>query len=245
MVPFDRPNFGVVFMSWNRNWFRRVDLNRHLQKPRFTFQALQEFDWRVWMDQLTLYMTSGKVMVALLQLPVSLWRDTCNYNGGDSVHRAQNFNGFTGPISRAVSVTTGSPKLLLRMWYDPIRSLCRLFFLAFVSWRTCSWNLKVTLTVAVSRGRRMVRVRSCCLNMFPGILDEIKIYSLPAYCSDLFSAPDRGSFGVSNSCALWRFGPPNEPSQLMCFLMPCIASKFHAMSVFLFRIYSDPIPNPI
>jgi len=44
-------------------------LNRHLQKARFTFQALLEFDWRVWMDQLTLYMTSGKVMVALLQLP--------------------------------------------------------------------------------------------------------------------------------------------------------------------------------
>ena len=44
-------------------------LNRPLQKARFTFQALLEFDWRVWMDQLTLYMTSGKVMLALLQLP--------------------------------------------------------------------------------------------------------------------------------------------------------------------------------
>ena len=35
----------------------------------------------------------------------------------------------------------------------------------------------------------------------------------------------------------------------MCFLMPCIASKFHASSFFLFRIYSEsilnPIPNPI
>ena len=92
-------------------------------------------------------------------------------------------------------------------------------------------------------------MRSCCLRMFPGIRDEIKIYSLPADCSDLFSAPDRGSFGVSNSCALWRFGPRREPSQLMCFLMPCIASKFHAPSFFLFRIYSEsilnPIPNPI
>ena len=95
----------------------------------------------------------------------------------------------------------------------------------------------------------MVRVRSCCLRVFPGIRDEIKIYSLPADCSDLFSAPDRGSFGVSDSCALWRFGPRREPSQLMCFLMPCIASKFHASSFFLFRIYSEsilnPIPNPI
>ena len=81
--------------------------------------------------------------------------------------------------------------------------------------------------------------------MFPGIRDKIKIYSLPADCSDLFSAPDRGSFDVSNSCALWRFGPPREPSQLMCFLMPCVASKFHAMSFFLFRIYSESIPNPI
>ena len=93
-------------------------------------------------------------------------------------------------------------------------------------------------------------MRSCCLRVFPGIRDEIKIYSLPADCSDLFSAPDRGSFfGVSNSCALWRFGPRREPSQLMCFLMPCIASKFHASSFFLFRIYSEsilnPIPNPI
>ena len=44
-------------------------LNRPLQKARFTFQALLEFDWRAWMDQLTLYMTSGKVMLALLQLP--------------------------------------------------------------------------------------------------------------------------------------------------------------------------------
>ena len=59
---------------------------------------------------------------------------------------------------------------------------------------------------------------------------------LPADCSNLFSAPDRGSFGASNSYALWPFGPPREPSQLMCFLMPCIASKFHAMSFF-------PIPN--
>ena len=137
-------------------------------------------------------------------------------------------------------MTTGSPKLLLRMWYDPIRSLRRLFFWAFVS---CSCHTAYVLmkleSDTGSRGRRMVRVRSCCLHMFPGIRDEIKIYSLPADCSDLFSAPDRGSFGVSNSCALWRFGPPREPSQLMCFLMPCIASKFHAMSFFLFRIYSE------
>ena len=97
--------------------------------------------------------------------------------------------------------------------------------------------------VAISWGRRMVRVRSCCLHMFPSIRDEIKIYSLPADCSDKFSAPDRGS--VSNSCALWRFGRRREPSQLMCFLIPCIASKFHAMSFFLFRIYSESIPNPI
>ena len=48
-------------------------------------------------------------------------------------------------------------------------------------------------------------MRSCCLNMFPGIRDETKIYSLSADCSDLCSAPDRGSFGVSNSCALWAF----------------------------------------
>ena len=37
---------------------------------------------------------------------------------------------------------------------------------------------------------------SCCLHMLPSIRDEIKIYSLPADCSDLFSAPDRGSFGL-------------------------------------------------
>ena len=58
-------------------------------------------------------------IVAVARL-VSLWRDICNYNSGGPVCRVQNFNGFTGPISRAVSVTTGSPKLLPRMWYDPI-----------------------------------------------------------------------------------------------------------------------------
>ena len=60
-------------------------------------------------------------IVAVARL-VSLWRDTCSYNGGGPVHRAQDFNGFTGPISRAISVTTGSPKLLLRM------CLCGYFF---------------------------------------------------------------------------------------------------------------------
>ena len=33
---------------------------RTLNRP---LHALLEFDWRVWMDQLTLYMTSGKVML--------------------------------------------------------------------------------------------------------------------------------------------------------------------------------------
>ena len=83
-------------------------------------------------------------------------------------------------------------------------------------------------------------MRSCCLNMFPGIRDEIKIYSLPADCSDLFSAPDRGSFGVSNSCALWRFGPPREPSQLHVFLdaLYCFKISCHVS-------IPNPIPNPI
>ena len=111
-------------------------LNRPLQKARFTLQALLEFDRRVWMDRLTVYihdLGQGDACIVAVARLVSLWRNTCNYNGGGPVHTAQNFNGFTGPISRAVSVTTGSPKLLLRMWYDPIRSLRRLFFLAFVS----------------------------------------------------------------------------------------------------------------
>ena len=47
MVPFDGPNFGAVFVSWNRNWFRRADHESPLQKVRFTFQALLEFDGRV------------------------------------------------------------------------------------------------------------------------------------------------------------------------------------------------------
>ena len=75
--------------------------------------------------------------------------------GGDSVHRAQNFNSFSGSISRAVSETTDSPKLLLRMWYDPIRSYVGFFFWSSshtaATRRTCSWNLKVTLAVAVTR----------------------------------------------------------------------------------------------
>ena len=111
--------------------------------------------------------------------------------------------------------------------------------------KTLAAHVVHTLAVAISWGRRMVRVRSCCLHMFPSIRDEIKISSLPADCLDKFSAPDRGSFGVSNSCALWRFGWRREPSQLMCFLIPCIASNFHAMSFFLFRIYSESIPNPM
>ena len=40
-------------------------LNRPFQKARFTFQALLEFDGRVWMGRLNLYMTSGKVTLAL------------------------------------------------------------------------------------------------------------------------------------------------------------------------------------
>ena len=58
-------------------------LNRPLQKARFTFQALLEFDRRVWMDRLTVYIHDlGQVdacIVAVARL-VSLWRDTCNYS---------------------------------------------------------------------------------------------------------------------------------------------------------------------
>ena len=51
------------------------------------------------------------------------------------------------------------------------------------------------------------------LALFPGIRDEIKIYSLPADCSVLFTAPDRGSFGV-NSCALSPMTEEALPSGL-------------------------------
>ena len=99
-------------------------LNRPLQKARFTFQALLEFDGRVcgWaglFESIHDFWQGDACIVAVARL-VSLWRDICNYNSGGPVCRVQNFNGFTGPISRAVSVTTGSPKLLPRMWYDPI-----------------------------------------------------------------------------------------------------------------------------
>ena len=99
-------------------------LNRPLQKVRFTFQALLEFDGRVcgWaglFESIHDFWQGDACIVAVARL-VSLWRDICNYNSGGPVCRVQNFNGFTGPISRAVSVTTGSPKLLPRMWYDPI-----------------------------------------------------------------------------------------------------------------------------
>ena len=171
------------------------NLNHLLQKARFTFQALLEFDRRVCGSVNSIHDLGQGDALHCCSCPV---------------HRAQNFNGFTGPISRAVSVTGVRAHM----------------------------KLESDTGSAVSRGRRMVR--ECgCLHMFPGIRDEMKIYSLPADCSNLFSAPYRGSFGASNSYALWPFGPPREPSQLMCFLMPCIASNFPAMSFFLFRIYSE------
>ena len=135
MVPFDGPNFGAVFISWNRNWFRRADPESPPSKSAFYLSSAAGIRLACVDGPVNSIHDVGQgdaCIVAVARL-VSLWRDTCNYNGGGPVHRAQNFNGFTGPISRAVSVTTGSPKLLLRMWYDPIRSLRRLFFLAFVS----------------------------------------------------------------------------------------------------------------
>ena len=44
-----------------------------------------------------------------------------------------------------------------------------------------------------------------------------------------------------------RSGSRRQPSQLMCFLMPCnyFSSKFHAASFFQFGIYSKSVPNPI
>ena len=35
MVPFDGPNFGAVFISWNINWFRRADLESPPSKSAF------------------------------------------------------------------------------------------------------------------------------------------------------------------------------------------------------------------
>ena len=155
-------------------------------------------------------MTSGKVMVALLQLPALF------HYGETLVTTTVEAPSIGRKISTALPDQFPGPSV----WPPATQNSCCACgttrsgpYVGYFSWpsshaaatrRTCSWNLKVTLTVAVSRGRRMVRVRSCCLHMFPGIRDEIKIYSLPADCSDLFSAPDRGSFGASNSCALWQ-----------------------------------------
>ena len=116
MVPFDGPNLGAVFISWNRNRFRRADPESPPSKSAFTFQALLEFDGRVWMGRLKSIhdFWQGDACIVEGARLVSLWRDTCNYNGRGPVHRARNFNGFIGPISRAVSVTTGSP---LRLFF--------------------------------------------------------------------------------------------------------------------------------
>ena len=77
LVPFFFCIFGTEIGSAGRT------LNRPLQKARFTFQALLEFDRRVWMDRLTVYIHDlGQVdacIVAVARL-VSLWRDTCNYS---------------------------------------------------------------------------------------------------------------------------------------------------------------------
>ena len=72
-------------------------LNRPLQTARFTFQALLGIRRaRVWMGQLNLYMTSGKVTLAVACL-VSLWRDTCNYNRGGNAWTAQLHHASCGP----------------------------------------------------------------------------------------------------------------------------------------------------
>ena len=58
-------------------------LNRPLQKARFTLQALLEFDRRVWMDRLTVYihdLGQGDACIVAVARLVSLWRNTCNYN---------------------------------------------------------------------------------------------------------------------------------------------------------------------
>jgi len=61
-------------------------LNRPLQKARFTFQALLEFDRGVWMGRLKSIhdFWQGDACIEGARL-VSLWRDTCNYNSAHAV----------------------------------------------------------------------------------------------------------------------------------------------------------------
>ena len=62
-------------------------LDRPLQKAHFTFQTLLELDGRVWMGRLksTHDFWQGDACVVAVARRVSLWRDTCNYNGGGPV----------------------------------------------------------------------------------------------------------------------------------------------------------------
>ena len=81
---------GQLLGNRKRSETGSKNLNHLLQKARFTFQALLEFDRRVCGSVNSMHDLGQGDALHCCSCPV---------------HRAQNFNGFTGPISRAVSVT--------------------------------------------------------------------------------------------------------------------------------------------
>ena len=75
-------------------------LNRPLQKARFIFQALLEFDGRVWMGRLNSIheFWQGDACIVAVPCLVSLWGDSVNYNGSSRHSRSKNLLLVKGPI---------------------------------------------------------------------------------------------------------------------------------------------------
>ena len=80
MVPFDGPNFGAVFISWNRNWFRRADPESPPSKSAFYLSSAAGIRLACVDGPVNSIHEGDACIVA-----VSLWRDNCNYN---SAHAA-------------------------------------------------------------------------------------------------------------------------------------------------------------
>ena len=82
MVPFDGPNFGAVFISWNTNWFRRADPESPPSKSAFYLSSAAGIRLACVDGPVNSIHDVGQgdaCIVAVARL-VSLWRDTCNYN---------------------------------------------------------------------------------------------------------------------------------------------------------------------
>ena len=76
-----RTQFWCRFLSWNRNWFRRRTLNRHLQKRFYLSSAAGIRRARMVGSVKSIHdFRKGDACIVAVARLVSLWRNTCNYN---------------------------------------------------------------------------------------------------------------------------------------------------------------------